>query len=268
MDPEAKRPTCAKANTAIIPRIPQDIIDEILDHLAADPVELTSLRSCSLVSKSWILPCQQRLFYAVTFTSEDMERWLNTFPVPEESPALHVRDLSVWIGGSSRVTEDFFGHTVLFTNVKKMTIFGQGGMPPIRPTFWKLPRSITTFTFRASGVTLVKIRDIMAQLPNLDDLSLFGSPILVDRSALLGIGTALGGRFGGQLALNGGWVDKDVINMLLEVPTRLHFTEVHICATRGCLPPAVRLAGACSKTIVKLSYWVILHGKSHPCLSD
>jgi hypothetical protein len=50
--------------------------------------------------------------------------------------------------------------------------------------------------------------------------------------------------------------------MLLEVPTGLHFTELHIRGTHESFLPTVRLAEACCKTLVKLSYTVSIHGKS------
>ena len=91
----------------------------------------------------------------------------------------------------------------------------------------------------------MRVRDIMSQLPNLDDLSLpWSYPERRDR-ALLGTGRVLRGRFGGKLELLRGCAgDPDVVDMLLEIPTGLHFTEVNIqnthesllcCDTRKCM---------------------------------
>ena len=113
-------------------------------------------------------------------------------------------------------------------------------------------------------VSLARVRDVLVQLPNLNDLSLSGPLIVVDRSTLPGMGTALGGRFGGQLRLFNGCAEKDVMNMLLEVPTGLHFTEMHIHGVHKSFLSTVRLAEACGKTLVKLSYAVSIHGKPHP----
>jgi len=77
---------------------------------------------------------------------------------------------------------------------------------------------------------------------------------------------ALRGRFGGKLLLRNECADRNVMNMLLEVTSGLRFTRVHIRCTNECLPTTVRLVEACSKTIVKLSYMVTFHGKSHPLL--
>ena len=107
----------------------------------------------------------------------------------------------------------------------------------------------------------MRVRDIMSQLPNLDDLSLSWSYPERDR-ALLGTGRVLRGRFGGKLELLRGCAgDPDVVDMLLEIPTGLHFTEVNIQNTPECLFSAVTLANVCAKTLVKFSYTVELHCK-------
>ena len=114
---------------------------------------------------------------------------------------------------------------------------------------------MASLTIDTGLITLVKIRETMARLPNLDYLSLSGALVPADRSGSRGIGTALGGRFGGKSALcTVSYTDKYTINMLLEVPTGLRFTEVEIHSAYERLPSAVRLVEPCGKTLVKLSY--------------
>jgi len=255
-----------ETETIAIPSLPQDIIDEIVGHLITDSA-VTSLRSCSLVSKSWAPPCQRQLFRTVTFASNDVERWLKTFPVPEETPARHVRDLRLWIGGHNRVPEKIFEYTPSFTNMQSLSLMGYWGSPPLQiPLVWGLPLSVTSLTVNTNVVTLVQIRDILAQLPNLSNLSLSGFPVPVDVKSLVGIGAALKGGFAERLKLCGGYAHEDAVNMLLEVPTGLHFTEAQIRSTRKFLPSAVRLVEACRETLVKLSQTVTfqLEGLSHP----
>lgn len=262
----AELPASVEATPSIIPKIPQDIIDEILDHLAlpTNP-DFGSLRSCALLSKSWAQPCRRYLFHAVLFSTRDMNRWLKAFPVPEESPVNHVKDLRVWIGGYDCVPESFFEYTSWFTNAKKVSLTGNGGDSPLRvPSLWRLPQSVTALTMNTDVVTLVQIRDIIAHLPNLDDLSLLGYLIAVDKDVLPGIGTTLKCRFGGRLRLSGGCVGEDVANMLLDVPTGLHFTDVRIHGTYECFASIVRLAEACDRTLVNLSCTANPKGKYYP----
>jgi len=259
-----KPPTPVETKMVTIPRIPQDIIEEILDHLATD-LDFRSLRSCALVSKSLVQPCRRHLFHTTVFTSRDMNSWLKAFPVPGEGPAHYVRHLRICIGGDIRVPEEFFQHTPWFTEVRRMCVLGYGGLPPLwGPSFWKLPRFVTSLTINTDGVNLVHVRDIMVQLPNLNDLSLLGTPVAADSRKWLGIGTDLSGRFGGQLSLSSGYIGKDVVNMLLEVPSGLYFTEVKVYCTRERLLSAVRIAEACCETVVKLSHTVAFHCKSCP----
>ena len=138
------------------------------------------------------------------------------------------------------------------------------GLGRFLPSLGRLPQSVTSLTIDADTVTLTQIRDILMQLPNLDNLSLSGSLTKVDRNTLPGMGTVLRGRFKGRLRLFGGQADEDVVNMLLEVPAGLHFTEVHICDKHEGFLSIVKLVEACSKTLVKLSYTISVHGKSHP----
>lgn len=123
---------------------------------------------------------------------------------------------------------------------------------------------MTSLALSPRAVTLVRIRDVLAQLPNLDDLSLSGFLNLVDRRTLSGIGSVLKGRFGGRLQLLEGFAHEDVMDMLLEVPTGLHFTEIQIRDAHECPLSAVRLVESCGETLVKLSYTTSSRCKSRP----
>jgi hypothetical protein len=136
------------------------------------------------------------------------------------------------------------------------------------PLLGRLPQSLTSLTIETDTVTLTQIRDILVQLPKLDDLSLSGFLGMAERNALPGMGTVPRGRFGGQLRLVNGHADRDVMNMLLEVPTGLHFTEVHVRGTHESFLSTVRLTEACGRTLVTLSYAVSIVGKSHPWSSQ
>jgi hypothetical protein len=103
---KAKRPTSAKPKTVVAPRVPQEIIDEILDHLALDS-DFESLRSCALVSKSWVPSCRRHLFHTILFASWDMIRWLKMFPVPRRVPATTSRTYTSRLEGSSMVPGGF-----------------------------------------------------------------------------------------------------------------------------------------------------------------
>ena len=253
-----------------IPTIPHDIIHEILDHLASDS-DLRSLRACSLVSKPWVQPCQRHLFHTVVITPANARKWLKSFPAQDESPAYHVKDLRLEIGQVSRIPEEFFERIPWFTDVDRMSFLGYGGVPlgfgrfsPLwEPSFWKLPKSVTSLTIKTGAVTLVQVRDIIAQLSNLDDLELSGFAG-EDRRKFPGIGAVLKGKFSGRLMLGDACADDSIINMLLEIPSGMRFTKLEFDCTRNLLPSsAIRLAEACAKTLLKLSHTVGLYCKSY-----
>jgi len=107
----------------------------------------------------------------------------------------------------------------------------------------------------------------MAHLPNLDDLILSGPFVVRSKSKkrLPGLGAGLRGRFGGELQIRNGRIDEYIVNMLLEVPTGLHFTKLHVHGGPVCLLQTVRLAEACCKTLVNLFFsCAIYSGKSSP----
>jgi len=181
--------------------------------------------------------------------------------VPEESPAYLVRELCVWIQeGDVHVPEEFVKYALWFTNVEMVSLlgFGRSSLSQIRPA-WRLSQSVTSLIVRTDTFTLAGVRDLLAQLPNLDDLLLSGH--FSDNRAPLRIGTATMGRFGGRLQLLMGPAQEDVMNMLSEVPTGLRFTEVEICCIYKSLAPTVKLADACAATLVRLSYAISTHGK-------
>ena len=185
-----------------------------------------------------------------------MTRWLKTFPVPAESPAHHVRDLRFSISGYHISAGEFSKYTPWFTNAERMTLSGHGSLQllsthPVWP-------SVTSLTINPDGITPSEIQDVMALLPNLDDLSLSEHP---GSGARVGTGAVPRRRFGGQLRLFSGSARSGIVDILLGIPTGLYFTEVQI-HTYEYLLSTVRLVEACSKTLAKLSYTISPHCKS------
>ena len=261
--PQATQSTPTESKTIIAPenpRVPPEIADRILDHLAADPDSKPSLRSCSLVAKSWVVSCRYHLFYTIYFDWNNMQGWLRTFPVPEQAPTHLVRDIRLSIGTRLHFPyRKFLRHIQGFTNLEANTVHGRYQFLWV-PWLVGLPQSVTTLVIDADAIRILQVQHIMAQLPNLNNLSLSGDVQMVDRKELQGIGTVLRGRFGGYLTLGGRGVD--IVTMLLGIPTGLRFTRLNICPWHECLLSSVRLAEACSQTLVKLYYFVHEQSKS------
>jgi len=79
--------------------LPQELIDEIIDHVLSDGEE--SLRNCSLAARSWIHPSQRRIFESVTtLGAARLKLWLNTISPTNVKILQHVRSLSCQIDGA------------------------------------------------------------------------------------------------------------------------------------------------------------------------
>ena len=259
----------AKADTVAVPvapELPRDIIDEILDHLSTCRKSdfRLSLLSCSLISRSWVTPCRQHLFRTVFLTRKHVAKWIEAFPIPERTPAHHVRELRFW---SPRqrfdVPKKFFDHIRWFTNVTLVSWKGEADLKLFRRmlSLGSLSSSVTSLTIETSTVSVLQIRDVIAQLPNLENLKLSGT---VAKVRLRGMGSALRGKFNGRLILSGEHIDLGIVNMLLEVPTGLHFTELYIHGTKQSLYSALMLSEACGKNLTKLTYMTGDYGEFRP----
>ena len=246
-------------------RIPQEIVNEILDHLATDS-DRRSLHLSALMSKSWLPSCRQHLFRSILFSSSSTPRWVNTFPVLGKSPAFYIRNLCFLVEGCNGI-ERISKYVLWFTNVERMTLMGETCNPMLIPPSWRSLQSTTSLIIDGDSFFLKHIWDIMVHLPNLDNLSLWGPIVPVNRRTLVGIRTALRGRFGGKLQLHRRSACGDTVDMLLEIPTGLHFTEVKIAGGCDYLLSTVRLTEACSETLVKLMYSTDHLCKSHPFFS-
>ena len=76
------------------PPFPAELLDHIIDdlHDARDV-----LKSCCLVSTSWVPRTRRYLFADVTFhDAKDLRSWKNTFPDPSASPACYTDHLAIF----------------------------------------------------------------------------------------------------------------------------------------------------------------------------
>ena len=249
--------------TAGDPRVPQELVDEVLDHLADD---MATLRSCSLVAKSWIHPSRCHIFNSVFFTATSVTKWNRTFPNPEHSPAGHVRDLSFcFIHRDAPI--DFADRMPYFSNARKLTLIGQTAIDPgFISALGQLPPSTRSVDITFSKILNTHIISVMQQLPNLDSLSLmsqeWGGPIPP------GSGGLIQGKLNGKLRLRRRSAHRDLLDTLMEVTTGPQFTEVEIRDARiHCFPATLELIKACRDTLTKLHFSTLVMGNTSPSLT-
>ena len=113
------------SSSATSTRLPQELVDTIIDELKND---VDSLRACSLVSKPWVYRSRKYLFATVNLPTFLLRRWQKRIPAnPAESldPQRHVRSLSLYPATPSAVfciPETFIDHLSSFTQVTKLII--------------------------------------------------------------------------------------------------------------------------------------------------
>lgn len=244
------------------PRVPRELVSEVLDHLADD---VATLRLCSLVTKSWIHPSRRHIFNNVFFTASDITKWNKIFPDPEHSPATHVRDLSFCFIEPD-VPIRFADRMPYFSNVKKLTLIGRAALDPgFISALGQLPPSIRSIEITFSKILNAHIISVMQQLPNLDNLSLlsqeWSGPITP------GAGKLIQCRLRGKLRLRRQLAHHDLLNTLMEVPTGPQFTEVEIRDARmNCFPATRKLLETCQDTLTKLHFSTLVLG-DYPTLA-
>ena len=244
------------AKTAGNPRVPQELVSEVLDHLVNDTA---TLRSCSLVTRSWIYPSRRHLFNTILFTADEITKWNRSFPYPEDSPARLVRDLSFCFMEPD-VPIDFADRIPHFSNVRKLTLIGLTAIDPgFIHALGQLPPSTRSVGITFSEVLTTHITSVMRQLPNLDDLSLmshkWGGPIPP------GTGKLIQCKLNGKLRLRRQSAHQDLLNMLMEVPTGPQFAEVEIRDARmECFPATLKLVMACQDTLTRLHFSTLVQG--------
>lgn len=151
--------------------LPPEIFDLVIDHLHGNTA---ALRACSFVSKSWVPRAQRCLFAYIKFANESsLESWMRTFPDPSNSPAHHVRTLSIrGIEVFARVNADACVWLCSFNNVE--TLFAN-------PTVWDTTRVITLAPLHRLSPTLKSLHLFRSSIPLPDILDLICSfPLLED----------------------------------------------------------------------------------------
>lgn len=76
------------------PYLPPELLDHFIHHLQ-DTKDV--LKTCRLVSKSWIPGTRRHLFAHIKFcTANDLQSWKSTFPNPPTSPTHYTQTPSIY----------------------------------------------------------------------------------------------------------------------------------------------------------------------------
>jgi len=252
-----------------------EILDCAVDLLYNEP---ETLKTCCLVSKSWVPRTRRHLFADIKFRSAgDLRLWKKTFPDVANSPAYHTRTL--FIGCPAFVvaadTEEggwlrpFSGVTSLDVDNGKWLI---STLSTPLVSFFKFASTFKSLSISPILLPCPELFNFIRSSPQLEDLSLMGDdkslgnddnqnrsqPVVSSTSPPL-TGTLSLTIFGGM----GG-----TVRHLLDLQSDLQFRELKFVWDRKeDLRWITKLVEECSHTLESLYVACILGGTSvsHPC---
>ena len=259
-----KAPSFTQTTMSNYPRLPQELLDLIVDILHDDP-EL--LKQCCLVSKSWIPRSRKHLFARVEILRvRDLLWWDKLWPDPADSPAFHTRTMVVRgsFGGLGRTN---WIHA--FSRIERLIV--EYGYFCFTTRDSLVPFHILARSLKSLRVNFIKdiqhsqVFGLIRSLLLLEDLTLCGSDTSAkdwrpknSHIALLPLTSpALTGTL--ELSLKH---MKRSLRLLLDLPGGLHFRKVTLNSpcSEDSYPLAVQLVTACSNTLERLNIGCTIEG--------
>jgi hypothetical protein len=239
------------------PSLPPEILDHIVDHLHDEPI---ALKTCCVVSKSWIQRTRIHLFASLEFYApkSHIELWKKTFPDPPSSPAHHTRSLSIrGIPPITAADGDVGGWIRTFQNLTHFHLESIG----------LNDRQVPLVAFHGLSPTLKSLRltcissevlDLICSFPLLEDLALIS----------LGPGSdawntpSTSPKLTGSLELKAFGEFRTVARRLLDLPDGLHFTKITAESLDEDVKSIMDLVSRCSKTLGSLEVSFFVPGES------
>ena len=240
------------------PRLPAEILDHVVDHLHDAK---HTLRSCCLVSKSWIPRTRRYLFADIDLKTREGS-WKKMFPDPSTSPGYYTKSLSIslfhrvadvdadaggWIRGFSRVVRLVVGGDAYLPSALTVSLTPFHGFSPIKSLY------VNTFVIPPS-----RVFDFILSFPLLEDLTVksCGMPIsnddLSDRPSTTIQSSSLP-VFSGVLKLSMVRGVRQIARGLLSLPDGIRSRELDLTwAEEGDVPLTTAFVERCSRTLESL----------------
>jgi len=241
--------------------IPQEIVDEVIDNLAFD---FTTLKSTSLVKKSWTHRSRRRLFYFVAIDSlRRLEQWSLSISPDPEGVASYPRTVILlsndiprsWVRPENLVK--FHDHFRSFSRVERLVIsrletakFDATSTPHYFGNFTATVRSLELQT--AAG-TFASLFSFICAFPLVDDLAI-EFPNVTGGSGKDGGVTDLTSvpSFRGKLKLLDMFHGSGpLVELLCALPLPFHTISIS-SRDPGRLPQLAKLVSKCGKTLRSL----------------
>ena len=241
--------------------LPEELLDDIVDLLRDSR---DALKSCSLVSKSWIPRARKHLFVDIKFTTpEDLQSWKTTFWDPSTSPACYTKTLLLryfscvaatdgeevsWISTFTRVVHFEVDAFDMDINWPGFNLAPFHGFSP----------AIKSLRLIFDAVPFSQVFDLIYSFPLLEDLAVIGLDESIGNSGApddptTAIQPLIPPSFTGSLELNL-WAQMDsMTSQLLSTPGGLHFRRLHLTLNKQTDASAIAaLVGRCHFTLESL----------------
>jgi hypothetical protein len=235
--------------------LPPEILDLIVDHLHDEP---TALKTCCVVSKSWIQRTRTHLFASVEFSPPTfhIELWKKTFPDPSNSPAHHTRSLTIrGIPVVTAADTDEGGWICTFHNLVHLYLEshnrGKGGS--LTPFHGISPALRSLHLICTSPDAL----DLICSFPLLEDLAMFN---FIQGGDVWNT-PPTSPKLTGSLGLSKFGRIQPVARRLLSLPNGLHFTKITVALDQG-IQSVVDLVSRCSYTLESINIYYSTPGMS------
>jgi len=156
--------------------LPQELFDEVFTYVPPD--DRRSLRSCTLVAKSWVHPAQRRLFETANVSGRCLEWWLKEIS-PTNARMLLQRVCSMTyciddtIVSPHRPVDLFHDYSSSLCRLKRLTF--DSGLPSSLAwieKFTAFQHTLSYLCLRSLGVTANVVVTLVNYFPNLAHLHL------------------------------------------------------------------------------------------------
>jgi len=221
--------------------LPPEIFDLVINHLHDDPA---TLKSCCIISKSWVPQTRRHIFAHVEFNSSGphVELWKKAFPDPSNSPTHHTCTISI-NGNLAIATADGWIHT--FHNVEhlQLSCLNQASLIP----FYRLSPAVRSLHLTYGPF---KVFDLICSFPLLEDLALVA---LYPKSDADEWNIPLTSpKLTRHLELRTFGRTAHVTRGLLDLPGGLHFSKISAVFFHNDTESVTDLVSRCSNTLESL----------------
>lgn len=189
------------------PRLEAELLDYIVDFLHDTEV---ALKSCSLVSESWIPRTRRHLFAEIKFESAcTLQSWTSMFPDPSTSPGYYAKTLSIGCPQDVIAADaEEGGWLQAFSRVVKLNVYDDvddgsdlGSTVSLVPLYGLFP-VLKSLDINVSSVAPSQVSGLIYSFPLLEDVLLTAHEGMRDDDDFDKRPTAVSPAFTGSLRLH------------------------------------------------------------------